>query len=155
MLPQQIQNRFNKNIIKTDNGCWLWNGYKNKDGYGRFFYNHKHYMAHRIAWEIAGNIIPENHIIRHKCRNKCVNPEHLETGTNWDNSQDKKRDGTEYDKSGENNPNCKLSAEQIQQLKLEYQNRKLSPTKITQQTLADKFGISKSHCWGILNGWYR
>jgi hypothetical protein len=33
--------------------------------------------------------IPQGHLIRHKCDNpKCINPDHLETGTNYDNVQD-------------------------------------------------------------------
>jgi hypothetical protein len=33
--------------------------------------------------------IPQGYLIRHKCDNpKCINPDHLETGTDYDNVQD-------------------------------------------------------------------
>ena len=32
--------KFLKNVIKTDN-CWLWSGYKDEDGYGKFYFKKK------------------------------------------------------------------------------------------------------------------
>lgn len=43
----------------------------------------------RHVYEEMFGPIPEGHVIRHKCDNSiCINPEHLETGTMKDNSED-------------------------------------------------------------------
>lgn len=89
-----VEERFFVKINKTDS-CWLWEGHLDKGGYGHFSFNRKTIRAHRVSWLLAGNIIPDGHLIRHKCRNRhCVNPEHLETGTYKDNLNDMIRDGT-------------------------------------------------------------
>lgn len=78
--------------------CWEWLGTKLR-GYGRFHlspaqHEYKTSFAHRVAWELTNGKITDGLIVRHKCRGKCVNPNHLELGTHWDNAKDKYRDGT-------------------------------------------------------------
>lgn len=63
---------------KTDT-CWLWTGYRNKDGYGEYksdFLTTR--LAHRIAYALDKGQLPElplDHLCRHR---HCVNPDHLE-----------------------------------------------------------------------------
>ena len=71
--------------------CCNWIGKKVK-GYGRFYISDKYIYAHRIAYYHFYNKIP--FVCRHKCRNKCVNPLHLENGNHKDNATDRTRDGT-------------------------------------------------------------
>jgi len=87
------EERFESFIHKNDNGCWDWTGCKDKDGYGDFRAYGTH-RAHRVAYILYKGSIPKNILVRHTCRNKCVNPEHLELGTNADNMKDKVRDRT-------------------------------------------------------------
>jgi hypothetical protein len=62
--------------------CWLWNGERNRRGYGRFNLRRKHVAAHRHGYERAIGPIPEGLQIDHLCRNpSCVNPAHLEAVT--------------------------------------------------------------------------
>ena len=63
--------------------CWEWNGKVNKKtGYGQLGYKGKHFLAHRISYEIFKNEIPFSMTIDHLCKNrKCVNPFHLEIVT--------------------------------------------------------------------------
>lgn len=74
--------KINKN---GENGCWLWEGAKKTNGYGKFFYNGKNQAAHRIAYKLLSGIIPDGACILHKCDNPiCVNPNHLSTGSHAD-----------------------------------------------------------------------
>lgn len=78
----------------NDNGCLLWPGAKNASGYGLITDNHKGLSAHKVAYELFVGPIAKGLVIRHKCDNKaCVNIDHLETGTQFDNMQDFKKRG--------------------------------------------------------------
>lgn len=76
----------------TENGCWKWCGPARPDGYGRVGASGTRVLAHRLAYETWVGPIPEGHVVRHKCDSPpCINPDHLETGTQQDNVQDMHR----------------------------------------------------------------
>lgn len=90
--------RFWRNVSKrgTDE-CWPWIGKAKVDGYGYLGLGGREYgkiLAHRASWHIHHGRIPnsaEYHgtVVRHKCDNRlCVNPAHLELGTQSDNVRD-------------------------------------------------------------------
>ncbi len=64
------------------NGCWLWTGTANKNGYGHLSIGRRGYvLARRFAYELAHGAIPAGKYVRNSCRNtRCVNPAHLYTG---------------------------------------------------------------------------
>lgn len=112
-----------------------------RDGYGRMKKDGVTYKAHRLSWFVANKTIPVGHVIRHKCRNRnCVNPEHLETGTQAENCADRERDGTTA--RGERSGNAKLTEEQV----LEIRNR----VNYTQSELAEEFGVSDTLIGNII-----
>jgi HNH endonuclease len=76
---------------RSSSGCWLWTGAKDKDGYGKFSLDGISQRAHRVAYEHWKGDIPANHVIRHTCRNLCVNPKHLLSGTQQQNMDDKSK----------------------------------------------------------------
>lgn len=80
--------RFWKKVEKGQ-GCWLWIGQKDKDGYGRMKVNGKDFRATRFVWTFLNGPIPSGLLVCHRCDNpQCVNPEHLYTGTISDNAKD-------------------------------------------------------------------
>lgn len=128
-----MEERFWSKVNKTSE-CWLWTGSCNRDGYGGFRVEEKTIGAHRVSWLLAGNTIPDGLVVRHKCLSKnCVNPEHLETGTKKENSDDRLRDGTHQ--FGERNPSVKLTAEQVLQIR--------ARSTENQRLLGEEFGVSR------------
>lgn len=84
MLPERIQNQ----ITIDENGCWLWAGSRSVRGYGRIWYQGKRWLAHRLVWELSGNILDPSLVLDHKCRiHACVNPGHLRQVTQKENVQ--------------------------------------------------------------------
>ena len=82
---------------QTDKGCILWN--KNMFNYGMFsLQKHDSIPAHRISYLLFNGSCESNHVIRHKCDVPgCVNPKHLEKGTDQDNANDcKERNFIQY-----------------------------------------------------------
>lgn len=91
-MNERELSRFEAKFSVDASGCWLWNGAKNNDGYGRFHAEGgrraKMWMAHRIAYTHWVGDIADNLQLDHLCRNpSCVNPKHLEPVTLIQNVQ--------------------------------------------------------------------
>lgn len=86
--------RFFSHIKKTD-GCWMWQKYKDRSGYGKAQFKGKKYTsAHRWAYELFIGPIPDGKFVCHSCDNtSCVNPSHLWIGTTQDNKKDQVKKG--------------------------------------------------------------
>lgn len=69
-------------------GCWLWTGNLNEDGYGKMNANGKKVSVHRWSYEYFVGKIPDGLTIDHQCNvRNCVNPEHLKPMTIGDNAK--------------------------------------------------------------------
>lgn len=71
--------RFWSKVKKVDgDGCWLWTGSKDSDGYGRFWYLGKPFRASRFSYERANEPVAQGVDVLHRCGNRlCVRPDHL------------------------------------------------------------------------------
>lgn len=68
------------NYIVKDNGCWLWQGAIDRDGYGKAKYNYRMEQAHRIIYILANKLSIDHtiHVHHEVCKTKnCVNPSHM------------------------------------------------------------------------------
>ena len=141
LMDQKSLTRFMKFVDKTDS-CWLWTGAKDTSGYGSFSFEGKDWRAHRLMYLHCYGELIKGLDICHICRNKCVNPDHLEQKTRSENMNDKHRDGT--DQKGEKHGLSKLTSAQVLDIR--------SRTNQTQQSIADEFGISQPVIGCILRG---
>lgn len=67
-------------------GCWLYTGPLNNQGYGHVGYNGRQEYVHRATYMALVGPIPEGLQIDHLCRKRaCANPEHLEPVTQHEN----------------------------------------------------------------------
>lgn len=74
--------RFYSKVAEDGNGCWVWQGALDRDGYGRIGYEGRTFAAHRISYRQWVRPIPSWLQLDHLCRNpSCVNPAHLEAVT--------------------------------------------------------------------------
>lgn len=82
-----VKDRIRNNVlVESDTGCWIWAGKKNRQDYASITIGGKTVAAHRASYEAFVGFIPAGLVIDHLCRTPaCVNPEHLEPVTQWEN----------------------------------------------------------------------
>lgn len=135
-----------KVLEEPNTGCWLWKGFLEADGYGRFALpGRKIGAAHRVAWTLFKGDVPTGLFVCHKCDIRdCVNPDHLFLGTPAENHADMKRKGRST--RGAKNPRAKLQSAQVLEI-----HSLLAAGKTTAQ-IARYFGVSLGTIRSIRNG---
>lgn len=86
-----VETRFYKYASPEPNsGCWLWLGSCDTRDYGQLRINGAIRYASHVSLELSGRPrASTGHVARHKCDNpNCVNPDHLEWGTQKQNVGD-------------------------------------------------------------------
>lgn len=123
---------WSKVSVESANLCWTWRANKNEKGYGKF----QGERAHRVAFKAVNGDIPDGMFVCHKCDNPgCVNPAHLFLGSAGDNNKDARDKGRSKYVSGEHHPNCKLTDEQVGEIRA---------SKATGVSLSRKYGVAQS-----------
>ena len=122
------------------NECWPWTGYRDRNGYGVIYEGHrqKGHKAHRLSWQIANNTDPAMGI-RHLCGNaSCVNPAHLQPGTQSENMQDMVRHGRAH--------LAKLDEGAVRELRLRFRHGESIPK------LAAEVGLTRQGMRNVVCG---
>jgi HNH endonuclease len=154
-MPSDLDNNqksdFWNRVTRSDNedSCWVWNLFKDKDGYGKIGIKGKLYRSHRVAYALTHNLplVFKGHVL-HTCDNpSCCNPNHLWLGTHQDNMTDMKEKRRSKNGSfrgmksgspqkGEKNYNAKLTSKDIEEIKL------LLQEKLTNKEIAKRYGVT-------------
>lgn len=130
-----LEERFWSRVDRSE-GCWLWRGHINHDGYGRLPVGDpgrsRMIMAHRLALFLDGREVPPGMVTRHKCNTPaCVRPDHLEIGTQAENVGDTVQSG--HVPRGEDAHNAVLTEAAVVDIRTS-----LEPSHV----LAARYGIS-------------
>lgn len=146
-----VRERFHSKYVRSEAGCWLWQGHLDRKGRGNLRVGKRRLIASRPSYELHFDAIPEGLFVCHECDNpQCVNPDHLWLGTHRDNTDDMIAKGRNYrcarPASGELNPKAKLNATVVAEI------RRRCAAGEGQSAVAREYGIRPSAVWGIVNG---
>lgn len=124
--------------------CIEYTGTLERAGYGSIMVNGHRTKAHRMSYQAHKGDIPVGLMVRHKCDNPpCINPEHLELGTQTDNMGDMSDRGrSSY---GVRNPNHVLNDEIVRDIL-----RRVSEGE-TQSAMAREYGVSNMTIYTIVH----
>lgn len=123
--------------MKTD--CIVSPHGKDKDGYPRVKWSGRSIPAGRLVMILlyGADAINGKHVL-HRCDNPgCVNPAHLYVGDFFQNMRDKVERGR--NPTGLNNPNGKLSDEQVSEIRTMY-----GTGNYTQKELGEMFNVGQT-----------
>ena len=80
---------FRKCVTDPTTGCVLWQGFRNRKGYGSLSFQCKPWMAHRLVYVLTRGPLPPDVFVCHRCdRPNCCNPDHLFLGDHTANQRD-------------------------------------------------------------------
>lgn len=151
-MKEKPLDRFLRKVHKTTT-CWLWTGHRQKEtkqgqnNYGRFFYKGANCLAHKVSYLLLKGEVLEGLTVRHTCDNPpCVNPEHLQLGTQQQNMQDMVTRGRQGSSSKTLRVKSLLSGEQATDI------RKQCSQGTPQRILAVKYGVSQSTISHVVTG---
>lgn len=132
--------------VRSKDECWEWKAKTTRLGYGQFRLGDKLVLVHRVSAFIHGmvdSIAAKNGrkgcgLVLHRCDNRrCVNPDHLETGTQSKNILDAFFRLRKTPQRGEKHGSAKLTEGDVISIRKAY-----AEGGITQRELGEKYGIS-------------
>lgn len=150
----EMQEKLISRCIKTQNGCWIWNGPKLTDGYGNCGHGFPSQRSHRASYILFKGKIIDKMWVLHKCHIPlCINPDHLYLGDVKQNVKDCIEAGT-----FPNGPNPKKACQGIANGRaiicpsIVNKMRKLYSNPYSYGQLAKLFNISKRQVMRIIKG---
>lgn len=122
--------------------CWMWTGSRDGCGYGKAYHDGKPRLAHRLAYSYAHGRFPaKGLVVRHRCDvPSCVNPDHLELGTQADNIHDMDRRERRGALKGESNKWAKLTDDDVRAIRKMYVR---GSSDYGQPAIARLFGLTQ------------
>lgn len=141
----------------TNGGCWLWPYATGNYGYGVLYCDGRLQRAHRVAFTLWREPIPDGFCVCHRCDTPaCFNPDHLFTGTQAQNLADMTAKGRRVEgrrACGEENASARLTTEQALAI------RRTAATGASFTSIGRDFGVSrvtvakiaKGHAWSHLD----
>lgn len=112
-----VKQRIKRNIIKDDNGCWIWQKGKTQDGYGQISIGGEKRRTHCVSYEEWVGDIPEGKEVCHSCDVRgCCNPKHLFVATHKENIDDMIKKGRKASSSGSKNSNAQLTENSVKDI---------------------------------------
>ncbi|MEK4108151.1 HNH endonuclease [Paenibacillus sp. FSL R10-2791] len=116
-------------------------------GYPRIQIRGKQTKMSRFVYKECFGDIPDGHYVLHKCDNpRCINPEHLFTGTAKENFYDMRKKGRENYAKGSQSGNSKLTEIEILEIK------RMISKGISDREVAKKFPVSHHTIYEIRKG---
>ena len=87
MNDKKKETILNMSMPEPNTGCWLWTAHTG--AYPKIWFKNSSIGAHRASWMLFRGEIPKGMCVLHKCdTTACVNPDHLELGTQEKNIRD-------------------------------------------------------------------
>ncbi|OHD24489.1 MAG: hypothetical protein A2Y38_07640 [Spirochaetes bacterium GWB1_59_5] len=154
MTQEELRVEILKRAI-VRNGCWGWKGSRDAKGYARVQLSGTGTrIASRVSWIAHNGEVPAGLVVCHRCDNPgCTNPAHLFLGTQSDNMTDCAQKGRhasvahpERVPRGSKHWKARLTEEQVLEIAAALR------AGVTQQALADRFGIARSTVGHISQG---
>ncbi|WP_172801653.1 HNH endonuclease [Agrobacterium tumefaciens] len=134
------QDRIRANINVNAQGCWEWQLYIRRNGYGQMKHEGKTVDAHRVSYRCFHGEIPDGLFVCHRCDNKrCCNPDHLFLGTHSENMIDHRKKG------GRLGPKRKMTPEMVAKA------NELRSAGVIYKDIAQRLGVSTMSIWMHLN----
>ncbi len=129
---KQRRHPFADRYVVDEHGCWVWQGYKVKNGYGQLTFKRRRWLAHRLSFSLHHGDLPEGDLqVHHRCANRaCINPDHLEAATPVENRRAAA---------------TKLDSDKVAQI------RDLEGT-LSQGEIAERFGVDRTTVGQVLRG---
>jgi hypothetical protein len=149
MAFQNPQERLLRQVQKVGS-CWNFTGWKDKDGYGRFWLDGRNQSAHKASLTLFRGAVLDGLLVLHSCDNpSCVNPAHLSLGTQKDNIQQAIRRGRRAQvkppvRRGEKNARAKLTEQQVREIRVAYRPGVCG--------LAKRYGVTRSTIRSVATG---
>jgi hypothetical protein len=132
--------RIQASIKVSVSGCWEWQLYIRRNGYGQMKFEGKTVDAHRVSYRAHKGEIPDGMYVCHTCDVKrCCNPEHLFLGTQGENMHDY------VSKGGRLGPKRFLTNEQRMTAK------QLREAGIAYSEIGRELGVATMTIWNALN----
>ena len=139
--------RVKENTQIMENGCHLFMGHRNHDGYARISKDGKLVFVHREVFKNSNPEIEITGVIMHSCDTpNCINPEHLRHGTQLENVRDMKQKERGNYLHGSQQSQAKLNEEDVKIIK-----EKLA-IGVTSARLARDFNVSDAAIRNIKMG---